>query len=126
MKPMNIKLKLIAASLTTAIAVLGVTQIAGAQKTAPATPATVTAPASTQGSAVDTPETGDTADVAGATDTAEVGDVPDAAGDTETADGAEAGETADAAEPAGADTDNVQQGDQSGPETPDVAGATSK
>ena len=119
---MNLKLKLIAASLTTAVAVLGVTQIASAQKTVSTTPAAVTAQAST----VDTPEAGDTAGMAGATDTAEVGDSVDAAGDTETADGAETGETADAADLAGADTDNVQQGDQRGPETPDAPGATTR
>ncbi|WP_309572686.1 hypothetical protein [Deinococcus sp.] len=119
---MNIKLKLIAASLTTAIAVLGVTQIASAQKSVSTTPAAVTAQAST----VDTPEAADTVDAAGTTDTAEVGDTLDASGDSETADGAETGETADAADLTGIDTDNVQQGDQSGPETPDVAGATIK
>lgn len=111
---MNIKLKLIAAVLSTTVAVLGVTQIASAQNMSAQT---------VPGSAVSAPKVADTAEPGAGADTDQVQE-GDQSG-PETAD-AEAGEASEAAEPAGADTDNVQEGDQSGPDTPDAPGSASQ
>ncbi|MGY2895864.1 hypothetical protein [Deinococcus sp. UYEF24] len=108
---MTTKLKLIAAALTASVAVLGVTQIASAQN----------APTKAL------PNVSSTLAQAQPADIAEAGDTPDVAGTAETADVPEAGDVADAAEPSGgAGTDQVQDGDQGGPETPDAPGANSK
>ena len=93
------------------ISALGVGGIAVAQNQASSStpPAPSTATPSTP--AADTPDAPDTP---GAADTPEAGDKADAAGgkDAETNDGP--------------DTDNVQSGDQSGPETPDAAAPVAK
>jgi hypothetical protein len=108
------------------ISALGVGGIAVAQNQAssstppapstatPSTPAADTPDAPDTPGAADTPEAGDKADAPGAADTPEAGDKADAAGgkDAETNDGP--------------DTDNVQSGDQSGPETPDAAAPVAK
>jgi hypothetical protein len=111
MDPMqNTRLKLIAAALVAGIALLGATQIASAQ-TSPTVSSSLQAQAKPAQTA-DVAEAGDTPDVAGAAEAADT---------VEAADTAEAGDVADAAEPAGgADTDQVQDGNQSGPETPDA------
>jgi len=79
--------------------------VANAATTTPAPPPATSAPAA------DAPTPGDTPDAPGAVDTPEAGDTADA--------------------PGAADTDNVQQGDQNGPdqagpEVPDVPGAPAK
>jgi hypothetical protein len=79
--------------------------VANAATTTPAPPPATSAPAA------DAPTPGDTPDAPGAVDTPEAGDTADA--------------------PGAADTDNVQQGDQNGPdqagpEVPDAPGAPAK
>jgi len=106
---MTTKLKLIAAALTASVAVLGLTQLASAQNAPTKVPASVSS----------------TLSQAQPADIAEAGDTPDSPGTAETTD--VAGNMADAAEPSGgADTDQVQDGDQGGPETPDAPGANSR
>ena len=108
----NTKFKLIAAALVAGIGVLGVTQIASAQTALIKSTPAVTSQA----------RPAQTTDVAEVADTTEAGDPPDVAG---AADTSEAGDVADAAEPAvGADTDQVQAGNQSGPDAPDAPGSS--
>jgi hypothetical protein len=115
--------KSLVATSAALISALGVGGIAIAQNQAstatPPAPSTATpsTPAADTPDAPDTPgaaETPDAADKSGAPETPDAADKADAAGgkDTETNDGP--------------DTDNVQSGDQSGPETPDAATPAAK
>lgn len=114
---MTTKLKLIAAALTASVAVLGVTQLASAQ-TAPSKVLPNASSTLSQAQPADIAEAGDTPDVAGTAETADVAEVGDVA---------EVSDVADAAEPVvGADTDQVQDGDQGGTETPDAPGVNGK
>lgn len=101
-RTMKLKQKMVGATL----AVLALGGIgAGVASAATSTPSPSATSSSTP-AAVDTPEAGDTPDAPGAVDTPGAGDTPDVAG--------------------AVDTDNVQEGDQSGPDTADTGASTGK